>query len=533
MSKLSIRIKLYALAGVPLLALLFVGLMGVLHVSHLNHELSEMGTEDLPMVALLGRLDGNLMDEQVQFGRSVAQAYALRAKVAGAGEALEASIKAFERVSTESDGDLQALRKLIAAARDDTDAEAVRFYTDLEARVGAIDRAQGEFEKRVRSIAPLLREDADNRLPAEQAKADAQAQEVAQLIAAAVSELDKLTQRNVQDNEAAGHRARVQIWALIMLACVGSALFAWWLARGVLVPVLRAVEVAGRIRDGDLSQAIDVQAGGELATLLVALRDMQSALTRVVGTVRQSAEGVATASAQIAQGNVDLSARTESQASALQQTAASMEELGVTVRNNADTAAQANELAQGASTVAAQGGEVVNHVVETMRGIDESSKKIAAIIAVIDGIAFQTNILALNAAVEAARAGEQGRGFAVVASEVRTLAQRSAEAAREIKALISTSVDRVDQGTALVDRAGTTMGEVVASIRRVTDLMADISAASREQSAGVSQAGEAVTQMDQTTQQNAALVEESAAAAESLRQQAHQLVQAVAVFRLA
>jgi methyl-accepting chemotaxis protein len=241
---------------------------------------------------------------------------------------------------------------------------------------------------------------------------------------------------------------------------------------------------------------------------------------------------VATASAQIAQGNQDLSSRTEEQASALQQTAATMEQLGTTVRSNADSAKQANQLALGASAVAAQGGDVVGKVVTTMQGINDSSRKIGDIIGVIDGIAFQTNILALNAAVEAARAGEQGRGFAVVASEVRSLAQRSAEAAKEIKALIGRSVEQVEQGTALVDQAGKTMGEIVGSIQRVSDIVAEITAASAEQSDGVQQVGDAVSQMDQATQQNAALVEESAAAAESLKGQAQQLVQAVAVFKL-
>jgi methyl-accepting chemotaxis protein len=241
---------------------------------------------------------------------------------------------------------------------------------------------------------------------------------------------------------------------------------------------------------------------------------------------------VASASTQIAQGSHDLSARTEQQAGALEETSASMEELNSTVKANADNARQANQMAMSASTVAAQGGDVVADVVRTMQGINESSRRIADIIQVIDGIAFQTNILALNAAVEAARAGEQGRGFAVVASEVRSLAGRSAQAAKEIKELIHASVQRVEQGSALVDKAGTTMAEVVASIRRVTDIVGEISAASSEQSAGVSQVGEAITHMDQATQQNAALVEESAAAASSLQQQAAQLVHAVAVFKL-
>jgi methyl-accepting chemotaxis protein len=291
-------------------------------------------------------------------------------------------------------------------------------------------------------------------------------------------------------------------------------------------------QAVGRVADGDLSQDLQLRAGDQ-SSVMAAVRRMQDALRRTVATVRQGSDAVATASAQIAQGNQDLSARTESQASALEETAASMEELGSAVKQNADNARQANQLAQSASTVATQGGEVVSQVVGTMKGISESSRKIADIISVIDGIAFQTNILALNAAVEAARAGEQGRGFAVVASEVRSLAGRSAEAAKEIKQLITDSVGRVEQGTTLVDQAGATMNEVVASIRRVTDIMGEISAASAEQSAGVSQVGEAVTQMDQATQQNAALVEEMAAAANSLRSQAQELVQAVAVFRLA
>jgi methyl-accepting chemotaxis protein len=293
-----------------------------------------------------------------------------------------------------------------------------------------------------------------------------------------------------------------------------------------------AADITQRIAHGDLTVDILLKPNDQ-SSLLYAIKMMRDSLSAIVGHVRTGSEGVATASAEIAHGNNDLSARTESQASALEQTAASMEELSSTVRHNADNARQANQLAQSASTVAVQGGAVVAQVVDTMKGINESSRKIADIIGVIDGIAFQTNILALNAAVEAARAGEQGRGFAVVASEVRSLAGRSADAAKEIKTLIDDSVHRVEQGSALVDQAGVTMNEVVNSIKRVTDIMAEISAASSEQSAGVSQVGEAVTQMDQATQQNAALVEEMAAAASSLKSQAHELVETVAVFRLA
>jgi methyl-accepting chemotaxis protein len=301
----------------------------------------------------------------------------------------------------------------------------------------------------------------------------------------------------------------------------------------VIVPLGQATLSARALAQGDLSVELQIERRDEIGQLMESMNKIGNGLTDVVHMVRQGSESVATASAEIAQGNHDLSARTEQQASALEETAASMEELGSTVRQNADNAKQANQLAQSASTVAVRGGEVVRKVVETMKGINDSSKKISDIISVIDGIAFQTNILALNAAVEAARAGEQGRGFAVVASEVRSLAGRSADAAKEIKLLIIDSVERVEQGTALVDQAGITMTEVVTSIRRVTDIMGEISAASNEQAQGVAQVGEAVTQMDQATQQNAALVEEMAAAASSLKSQAQDLVQTVAVFKLA
>lgn len=292
-----------------------------------------------------------------------------------------------------------------------------------------------------------------------------------------------------------------------------------------------AADVARAVAGGDFTQPIAVK-DGDTTSLMAQLAAMKDGLAQVVSQVRRGSESVAMASSEIAQGNQDLSARTESQASALEETAASMEQLGATVRQNAESASQANALARSASDVAVRGGEVVGQVVQTMKGINESSQRIADIIGVIDGIAFQTNILALNAAVEAARAGEQGRGFAVVASEVRSLAGRSAEAAKEIKQLISASVERVEQGSAMADQAGETMTEVVQSIRRVTDLMGEINAASSEQASGVAQVGEAVTQMDQATQQNAALVEEMAAAAGSLSSQAQELVQAVAVFKL-
>ncbi|MEY2953347.1 MAG: hypothetical protein RLZZ401_1434, partial [Pseudomonadota bacterium] len=320
--------------------------------------------------------------------------------------------------------------------------------------------------------------------------------------------------------------------AMLVIGLAVSRLFARELELTLGAEPVHIGQVAAQVADGDLSRQLQVRPGDHTSVQAMMVR-MQDALTSVVSNVRQGAEEVAAASAEIAHGNGDLSARTEQQASALEETAASMEQLGSTVRQNADNARQANQLAQNASQVAIRGGEVVAQVVDTMKGINDSSRRIADIIGVIDGIAFQTNILALNAAVEAARAGEQGRGFAVVASEVRSLAGRSAEAAREIKTLIGDSVQRVEQGSALVNQAGITMTEVVTSIRRVTDIMGEISAASFEQSAGVAQVGEAVNQMDHATQQNAALVEQMAAAAASLKAQAQDLVQVVSVFQLA
>ncbi len=324
---------------------------------------------------------------------------------------------------------------------------------------------------------------------------------------------------------------QTMVIALVLILLVGVALM-WFIPGSVIGPVNEAVALAGQIAQGDLTRRIQARGSDELGRLLSSLATMQTKLAEVVSNVRSGSESVATASSEIAQGNHDLSARTENQASALEQTAASMEELGEQVKHNADNARQANQLATSASAIAMEGGAVVGQVVETMKGINASSRKIADIISVIDGIAFQTNILALNAAVEAARAGEQGRGFAVVASEVRSLAGRSAEAAKEIKSLIGASVERVEQGTALVDKAGETMTEVVASIRRVTDIMGEINAATNEQALGIAQVGEAVTQMDQVTQQNAALVEQMAAAASGLKAQAQELVQVVATFKI-
>ncbi len=316
-------------------------------------------------------------------------------------------------------------------------------------------------------------------------------------------------------------------FGLVMAAVVG-----WLLVRAIVRPIERAVEIAGAVASGDLTQHIEVDSRDETGRLLQALKDMNAALVRIVTQVRGGTDTIATASGEIAAGNLDLSSRTEQQAGSLEETASSMEELTSTVKQNADNARQANVLAASAQQVAGKGGEVVEQVVKTMGAINSSATRIVDIIAVIDGIAFQTNILALNAAVEAARAGEQGRGFAVVAGEVRNLAQRSAAAAKEIKALIDDSVEKVHHGSELVDQAGATMAEIVQSVGRVTDIITEISAASQEQTAGIEQINSAVTQMDQVTQQNAALVEEASAAAQALQEEARVLAQAVGTFRL-
>ncbi|MCS0632540.1 methyl-accepting chemotaxis protein [Telluria mixta] len=311
-----------------------------------------------------------------------------------------------------------------------------------------------------------------------------------------------------------------------------GAIVSWLLTRGIVLPIRAAVAVAETVAAGDLTHTIEAHTQDETGALLRALRHMNDSLVGIVSQVRGGTDTIATASREISAGNLDLSARTEQQAGALEETAASMEELTTTVRQNADNARQANQLAIAASAIATQGGAVVGEVVTTMGAINASASRIADIIGVIDGIAFQTNILALNAAVEAARAGEQGRGFAVVASEVRSLAQRSAAAAKEIKDLIAASTANVDAGTKLVDQAGTTMGQVVDSIRRVTDIMGEITSATQEQTGGIEQVNQAIGQMDQVTQQNAALVEEAAAAAASMQEQAATLAEVVGVFKV-
>ncbi|MDO9095590.1 MAG: methyl-accepting chemotaxis protein [Rubrivivax sp.] len=426
---------------------------------------------------------------------------------------------------------LKAVTRALAAYRAIVDGE------EDTKMLGAVDKAWAEYQKFSQQVVALGRD--KKQADAADISDGAASMAYDELLGA----LTKIAEFNFQSGHAAANaakasydQAKLAVGGLLVTALLVGTAMAVLLTRGIVGQLggepHTAVALARAVAAGDLSSTILVKPG-DTTSLMASLLAMQTGLADAVRQVREGSESVATASSQIADGNQDLSGRTEQQASALQETAATMDQLGTTVRNNADNARQANQLAQGAASVASKGGNVVGQVVQTMKGINDSSRKIADIISVIDGIAFQTNILALNAAVEAARAGEQGRGFAVVASEVRSLAQRSAAAAREIKTLISASVERVEQGTTLVDQAGHTMAEIVAAIGRVSDIVSEISSASVEQSSGVTQVCNAVSQMDQATQQNAALVEESAAAADSLRQQANQLVQAVAVFRLA
>ena len=360
-----------------------------------------------------------------------------------------------------------------------------------------------------------------------------------QLAVAVADSADKLMEYH-EDHAKAEFEKNETIYLWVRFSCIGGMLFAVflgtviciWLLRAIAQPLADAVKIARSVAAGDLTGKIEVKTADETGQLLQALKEMNESLVRIVSEVRSGTETIATASSQIATGNLDLSARTETQASSLEETASSMEQLTGAVKQNAESAFQANQLAVSASEVAVKGGAVVSQVVDTMGSINDSAKKIADIIGVIDGIAFQTNILALNAAVEAARAGEQGKGFAVVATEVRQLAQRSAAAAKEIKGLIDDSVEKVGVGARLVDQAGATMQEIVDSVKRVTDIMGEISVSSKEQTDGIQQVNQAINQMDEVTQQNAALVEEAAAAAGSLHDQADHLAHVVSVFKV-
>jgi methyl-accepting chemotaxis protein len=493
------------------LLLVFMGRVAQFKVSAMNSLFSQVVTERIPKIVLVNGIKGDvtLIAEAVRNMIMISDSAEIakeRTRIEGARKRIDQRLKTLGEQITADDGKAVLSRVLqTRAAYDPLEAETTTLAGD-----GQVFEAKAMLLDKVR--------------PAQKAYSEA--------LDGLLKYQDDLLDQSTGATQAAAASMSVVIGATVAVALVVGVLMALWIIRSITRPILQAVDISRAVAAGNLGVRFESAGKNEIAQLLQALQDMQAGLVQVVHNVRQGSDAVSTASAEIAQGNLDLSARTESQASALQQTAASMEELSSNVHQNADSARQANQLALRASEVAVQGGQVVGQVVDTMKGISESSRRIADIIQVIDGIAFQTNILALNAAVEAARAGEQGRGFAVVASEVRSLAGRSAEAAKEIKKLIEVSVQRVDQGNKLVDMAGRTMTEVVDSIRRVTDIMGEISSASSEQAAGVAQVGDAVTQMDQVTQQNAALVEQMAASAAGLRSQAKDLVEAVSVFQL-
>ncbi|CAJ0721078.1 Methyl-accepting chemotaxis protein II [Ralstonia edaphis] len=511
-SKMTIRLRLgLMMAGIGVLAVI-VGVTGLIGMRHANIRVQDGYAVQLAGTVALAESDSNLLSFRIVLDR---------AAMAPNAPGMEKTIERAKMFLDKSDAAWKRYRALPTTADERRLADEAQGLRDAFVRDGAqvlMQAVQAHDEARVNKtvmdVMPALyrplgdKVTALNRLQMDTAKASYEA------------------------SQTEHHNLSALTTGLLLGGILVGGLLTWALRRSITVPLLRAIEQAEHITQGDLTHTIQVDRADETGRLLHALQRMQDSLQKMVGQVRSGSDSIASATQQIASGNADLSQRTEQQASALEETASSMEELTSIVRQNADNARQASTLAGNASDIAVKGGEVVGRVVDTMAGINDSSKKIADIIGVIEGIAFQTNILALNAAVEAARAGEQGRGFAVVAGEVRSLAQRSATAAKEIKELISDSVGRVENGTTLVAEAGSVIDEVVVAVKRVTDIMGEISSASDEQSAGIEQINQAVTQMDEGTQQNAALVEQAAAAAMSLQEQASGLRQAVAAFRV-
>jgi len=510
-SKMTIRLRLgLMMAGIGVLAVI-VGVTGLTGMRHANTRVQDGYAVQLAGTVALAESDSNLLSFRIVLDR---------AAMAPNAPGTEKTVERAKMFLDKSDAAWKRYRALPTTAEERKLADEAQGLRDVFVRDGAQVLMQAvqthdeaRINKTVMDVMPALyrplgdKVTALNRLQMDAAKASYEA------------------------SQAEHHALSTLTTGLLLGGILVGGLLTWALRRSITLPLMRAIEQAEHITQGDLTHTIHVDRADETGRLLQALQRMQESLQKMVGQVRSGSDSIASATQQIAAGNADLSQRTEQQASALEETASSMEELTSIVRQNADNARQASTLAGNASDIAVKGGEVVGRVVDTMAGINDSSKKIADIIGVIEGIAFQTNILALNAAVEAARAGEQGRGFAVVAGEVRSLAQRSATAAKEIKELISDSVGRVENGTTLVAEAGSVIDEVVVAVKRVTDIMGEISSASDEQSAGIEQINQAVTQMDEGTQQNAALVEQAAAAAMSLQEQASGLRQAVAAFR--
>ncbi len=500
--------------GLVLVLLLCVAMLGVFNMSTIHAKLDRIVNENTVKTDLV-----NTMSESVHIVARVSRSVVLLNDE----PAIRAELDKVTKARARYNAALEQLGKMPATAKG----------IEIRARIMDLQKTARPLNDKIFELALANKDDEATQVLMKQAGPATQVWQDTMDEYAALQKDNNQT--DAAQAGAAYERARVLMLALSGLAIVVGAVAAVRIARGLLRQLGGepdyAAAIAGRIAAGDLTVVVDTSSN-DSHSMLHAMKMMRDALAGIVAEVRVGTETIASASTEIASGNQDLSARTEQQASSLEETASSMEELTSAVRANNDNARQANQLAQSASAVAQQGGVVVSQVVDTMGAINDSSRKIVDIISVIDGIAFQTNILALNAAVEAARAGEQGRGFAVVASEVRTLAQRSASAAKEIKELIGNSVEKVEVGSKLVEQAGQTMAEVVSSVQRVTDIMAEISTAGDEQSAGIEQINQAVSEMDTVTQQNAALVEEAAAAAEAMQQQAANLERVVSVFRL-
>jgi len=517
LSNLSIKARLIFVIGFLSVLLVVIGTIGLTSLSSTNGALKSVYEDRVIPLGQLERASSLINKNQILVGESVV----------GQLSAFPEDVSMVEKRVTEIRASMDEINAIIEAyAKYDLDEEERKLLETFNERRQAYGRA---------GLVPALAALSGNDF---QQASELQGQMVESYppVRAAMEALIKheleLAKGEFESSQSRFATVRIVSILVIVIGVLFAGLVGFLLIRAISGPLNEAVRVAESVAAGDLTQNIEVRSQDETGQLMRAMKDMNDSLVNIVGQVRTGTETIAVASREIAAGNANLSSRTESQASSLEETASSMEELTSTVKQNAENARQANQLVASTADVAVKGGKVVGQVVDTMASIKESSRKIADIIGVIDGIAFQTNILALNAAVEAARAGEQGRGFAVVASEVRNLAQRSAGAAKEIKALIEDSVGKVDTGGRLVDEAGKTMNEIVSSVKRVTDIMSEIAAASQEQSAGIEQVNQAITQMDDVTQQNSALVEEAAAAAESLEDQADKLAQAVSVFRL-